>query len=300
LQSLVPTATGYLGGGLQNENWENAMVKITQACLRDVSHPGINYLIKHIGSVFRRLFDIALDDVRQGEMFSSEYQLVPPSIDSFLRDSFDDLLWSLMVECANNAHMFLEPMYSTVDPTLPTFTALVQKNEKDERQLYEMGPNGQYRPASKTDEDVEEMSGVSGAISWMKSLRGGGAAKQAKQHLRHNSERKARRKRSFLPDEREAMITEEETEIILHRSFDYMVGLVEFNLILLKFQLNHHLYEKFKKEIRSSLLQNVSDTNWDELIHEDESLEERFQEVQQQIAGLRNSLQLVGRMQRKI
>ena len=121
LQKFVPTATGYLGGGLQNENWENAMVKITQACLRDVSHPGINYLIKHIGSVFRRLFDIALDDVRQGEQFSSEFQLVPEAIERFLRSAFESMLWSLMVNCANQTHSFLEPMYSTIVPTLPTF-----------------------------------------------------------------------------------------------------------------------------------------------------------------------------------
>jgi hypothetical protein len=249
LQSLVPTATGYLGGGLQKENRENAMVKITQACLRDMSLPGVNYLVKHIGSVFRRLFQIALDDVRQGEKYSSEYQLVPESIDRFLRDSFDNLLWSLMVGCSNCAHLFLEPMYSTVDPTLPTFE---RKNHSEgERQLFEKGDDGQYRPVSDTNE-VEESGG--GVLSWVNSLRNmGGTAKEAKQQLRSNSEQRARRKLAFLPDERESMITKEETEIILHRSFDYMVGLVEFNLILLKFQLNHHLYMKFKEVIKSSL-----------------------------------------------
>jgi hypothetical protein len=96
------------------------------------------------------------------------------------------------------------------------------------------------------------------------------------------------------------MITKEETEIILHRSFDYMVGLVEFNLILLKFQLNHHLYMKFKEVIKSSLLHEVNDTDWDLLVQKDESLGARLQCVQEQIAGLRGSLKLVFSMQRNI
>jgi hypothetical protein len=165
-----------------------------------------------------------------------------------------------------------------------------------ERQLFEIGDDGQYRPVSDNNE-VEESGG--GVFSWANSLRRmGGTAKEAKQNLRSNSEQRARRKLAFLPDERESMITKEETEVILHRSFDYMIGLVEFNLILLKFQLNHHLYTKFKKEIRSSLLQQVNDTNWDLLVQKDESLGARLQCVQEQIVGLRGSLKLVFNMQR--
>ena len=61
LRKYVPNGTGYLGGGLQRENWERAMVQITRVCVKDVSHPGINYLIKHVGSIFRRLFTLALE-----------------------------------------------------------------------------------------------------------------------------------------------------------------------------------------------------------------------------------------------
>lgn len=324
LQHLVPTATGFLGGGLQNENWEHAMVKITQACFRDVCHPGINFLIKHIGSIFRRLFEIALDDVREGGHFSSEYQLVPETVDRFLQDCFDSLLWSLLADCANFADMFLEPMYSTVDPTLPTFETsykttvpkesrqpfenFVPKEShqpfghfvpKEDRQPYfEFGHNGQS--CSAKDNGEEGASG-NGMMSWINSFRKyGNTAKEAKKNLRKDTEQRARRKLSFLPEERESMITEEETEIILNRSFDYMIGLVEFNLILLKFQLNHHLYEKFKKEIRSSLLQKVNDTNWDTLVQKDDSLEARMQAVEKEISALQASLQTVVRMQRKI
>lgn len=56
LKEYVSSGTGYLVGGLQRENWERAMVQITKVCVKDVSHPGINYLIKHVGLIFRRLF----------------------------------------------------------------------------------------------------------------------------------------------------------------------------------------------------------------------------------------------------
>ena len=284
LQELVPTACGYLAGALQNENWENAMVKITQACLRDVSHPGINYLIKHIGCVFRRLFDIALDDVREGEQFSSEFQLVPDSVDRFLRQTFDEMLWNLMVDCADKTHSFLEPMYSTIDPTLPTF------------------PRRQFKKESltKTDEEGDEPC-ENALVSWMKSLRNAGSnAKEAKEILREESKQRAHRKQVFLPDERATMITKEETEIILQMSFDYMVGLVEFNLILLKFQLNHHLYETFKTGVGYHLLRKVNDADWETLVQKDVTLEERCKVVKEQVDGIRNSLRDVQKMQRNV
>ena len=31
--------------------------------------------------------------------------------------------------------------------------------------------------------------------------------------------------------------------MILKRSFEYIVGLLEFNLFVFKFQVNHHFYE---------------------------------------------------------
>ena len=96
------------------------------------------------------------------------------------------------------------------------------------------------------------------------------------------------------------MITDEEADIILQRSFDYMVGLVEFNLILLKFQLNHHLYEKFKKDITYSLSNKVNDADWEKLVRKDESLERRCIALEEEIEGLRSSLLDVQKMHRNV
>jgi hypothetical protein len=52
--------------------------------------------------------------------------------------------------------------------------------------------------------------------------------------------------------------------------------------------------------IVSTILREVNDTNWDLLVQKDESLGESLQRVQEQIAGLRDSLKLVFNMQRNI
>ena len=95
------------------------------------------------------------------------------------------------------------------------------------------------------------------------------------------------------------MITSDETDEILQRSFEYIIGLVEFNLVILKFQLNHYLYEGFKKELRTSFSRTlVNDADWGTMVEPDPALEERLAELNEQIQGLRDSLQEVQRIQR--
>ena len=110
---LVPNVTGYLGGGLQRENWERAMVQFTRVCVKDVSHPGINYLIKHVGTVFRRLFSLALDDVKMGEEFSATFKMLPTAVEKYLVCEFDSMLWGLMENVSSQTHGALEPMVSS-------------------------------------------------------------------------------------------------------------------------------------------------------------------------------------------
>ena len=110
LHDMVPNVTGYLAGGLHRENWERATVQITRVCVKDVSHPGINYLIKHVGSIFRRLFTLALDDVKHGEEFSATFKLLPTTVEKHLIGEFDNMLWDLLQSAANRTHCSLEPM----------------------------------------------------------------------------------------------------------------------------------------------------------------------------------------------
>jgi hypothetical protein len=79
-----------------------------------VSHPGINFLIKHIGCIFRRLFSLALEDVKHGEELSSTFRLLPSAVEKHFLREFDDLLWGLMVRVASVTHDALEPMVRSV------------------------------------------------------------------------------------------------------------------------------------------------------------------------------------------
>eukprot|EP00957_Ditylum_brightwellii_P016948 1278194-Ditylum_brightwellii.AAC.1 len=93
----------------------------------------------------------------------------------------------------------------------------------------------------------------------------GGSGAAAKKYLRDENRKQATTKKSFLPDERAAMITDEETDTILRRSFEYIVGLMDFNLFVFKFQLNHHFYQGFKKALRKDLMSRVNNADWDTL-----------------------------------
>jgi len=115
LKHIVANGTGYLGGNLQVENWERATVQIVRVCVKQVTHPGINYLIKHVGSIFRRLFLLALDDVKQGEQFSSVFKLMPTAVERYLNQEFDNMLWNLMKLAADKTHCSLEPMVRCSD-----------------------------------------------------------------------------------------------------------------------------------------------------------------------------------------
>jgi len=128
-----------------------------------------------------------------------------------------------------------------------------------------------------------------------------GSGELAKEFLRNDSITRATSKKSFLPDERTSMVTYEETDKIIQRSFEYIVALMEFNLVTLNFQLNHYLYEGFKTELsRFFRTKLVNDANWDKLVEPDPSVALRLTELKEQIAGLSDSLREVERMQRKM
>jgi len=113
-RDLVANATGYLGGKLERENWERAMVQIVTVCLKRISHPGINFLIKHVGSIYRNLFNVALEDLKQGEKLSASFKLLPGVVEKTLISEFDDMLWDLMIEAADKTQCSLEPMVSNL------------------------------------------------------------------------------------------------------------------------------------------------------------------------------------------
>mmetsp|Transcript_3493 Transcript_3493/g.6468 ORF Transcript_3493/g.6468 Transcript_3493/m.6468 type:complete len:102 (+) Transcript_3493:805-1110(+) len=100
---------------------------------------------------------------------------------------------------------------------------------------------------------------------------------------------------------RSSMITKEETLKILKRSYEYIVALLEFILLILRFQLNHYLYEEFKKELsRFSSSTLVDKADWDKLVEPDGTLIAQLKEVEDKISGLKDSLDEVQRVWRKM
>jgi hypothetical protein len=128
-----------------------------------------------------------------------------------------------------------------------------------------------------------------------------GSGANAKEVLKRGSRAKAKNKTHFLPDERTAMVTDEEVDHVLRRSFEYIVALVEFNLVITRFQITHFLYTGFKTEFGKTFKNNLmNEANWDELIEPDPSLQDRLNVVRNRIEGVQSSLMEVERLQRKL
>ena len=90
------------------------------------------------------------------------------------------------------------------------------------------------------------------------------------------------------------MITDDEADKILMKSFQYIVTLLEFNLVNLRFQMNHHLVIGFKETLRGPFVDEiVLNTDWTELIERDYALDDQMKDVEDQIAGVKASLEEV-------
>ena len=298
LRPFVKSSTGFLAGGLQRENWEGSVVQLTKIMIKDVTHPGINYLIKHVGSILRRLISIAMDDIKEGAQFSTSFKLLPQAVEKYLMNAFDDIIWNLMKEAAERTHCALEPMYSTVDPNLPTFVSKRFPNDEEEQEKYVIVGGHYVKVPSKQEEEKESMvQKLKDRLQRHLLI----SSSKAKQFLLEENKARATATQRFLPDERSSMVTEKEIDVIIQRSFEYLVALMEFNLVTLRFQLTHYLYQTFKEELqRIDASKLLTDSEWEILVEVDENLVERLEEIREQIKGLTESLQEVQRMQRMV
>ncbi|GKY90499.1 hypothetical protein MPSEU_000023600 [Mayamaea pseudoterrestris] len=295
LKDQVANITGYMNGGLNQEDWERAMVQITTVLMKDVSHPGVNYVVKHIGSIFRRLFDIALEDVKHGEERSSAYQHIPTAVEKYLKSEFDKMLWALMKLSADRIHCAVEPMYSSINPNLPNYHPCGHMKDGD-CPTYRMDEHGEYVSVLTQKQEVE-----ANWTDWVKSrLRAlTDGADKAKEFLKSEFQKKAMSKKSFLPSERSSMITNDEVEMILHSSFAYLVALTEHILIDFEFQINHYLYQGFKRELSRSFMRAGSEANWEALVRRDASVRVAIAKLEDQMESLTESLCEVQKLNQK-
>ena len=121
----------------------------------------------------------------------------------------------------------------------------------------------------------------------------------AKEMLREQTLKRASEKTHFLPDERTSMITDDETELVIRRAFQYVIALTEFNNILLQFQMNHYLYQGFEDSL-DTFTRRASNDDWEKLVQPDQDITDQIQELKGKIDGLNESLQEVKKMQSRI
>ncbi len=259
------------------------------------AHPGINFFIKHVGSIFRKLFQVALRDVKEDAAFSKQFCFLPSGIEHLLVSKFDDMVWELMETAADRTHVSLEPMYSSLNPRLPNFDLL--EDEDDSLQTYTFcnKTNEYVKTPNKKEKNQEGLARmILGGFGDFFSMDTG----RAKEVLREEGCKRANEKKNFLPEDRSAMINESETERIVFSAFQYTLALHTQIEIHLNFQINHYLYEGFKNKILTFSLNffDDEDLDWNAMIPND-ALDDRIVEVKDKKSGLEKSLREVQQME---
>eukprot|EP00804_Cyclotella_cryptica_P002740 CCRYP_009637-RA/>CCRYP_009637-RA protein AED:0.03 eAED:0.02 QI:0/0/0/1/1/1/4/0/825 len=302
MKDFVASGAGYLQGGLQRENWERCTLSIVRMASKTSIQPGINFFIKHAGSIFRSLFQVALQDMAYRDANTSQLLKSCPLLKQHLKNTFDDMIWEIMNDAADRTHLSLEPWYSCLDPTLPGF----QPNEgeededsNDDEDLYQLTSDGSYvktphkreiREKKLKESFFERLSHLSSMMSLLKGT-------DAKEMLRERERKRASSKKNFLPENRTSMINEDETDKILSYAVQYVFALNEQIQTYLNFQINHFVYNAFKEKIATFPQEFTSDDSWESLIPRDETLDATITDLKDKISGLQESLSDVQAMQ---
>jgi len=269
MRDYVASGAGYLQGGLP--------LSIVKTTSKTAMHPGINFFIKHAGTIFRNLFQVALKDISELPETKHLFDICP-GIESIVTNKFDDMVWELSKQAAGAIHLSIEPFYSSLDPNLPNFRP----------------------PERDTDEEDEEVDLKESILSKLKSFcRKKLDDVMTKQLLRERGRERASEKRRFLAEKRASMINEEETDEIIKSAFEYLLSLHEFIETILSFQTNHCLYNAFKEKLESFSRVVSDSSDWTEMLPSDNSLDTMIDELDDKIDGLKGSLDSVNKMQMK-
>jgi hypothetical protein len=198
---------------------------------------------------------------------------------------------SLLGERSSFVHLvltfsFFSCQYSTIDPSISNFPSMsATMPSPDPRQGGGAGAGGERE---ESDSSITSGSrSVKDRIQAMKTL----SADGVKNVVKRVAEARAVSKTSFLPEAKSSMITDSEADQICMKSFQYFVTLLEFNLVNLRFQMNHHLVLGFKESLKGPFVDDIIlNTNWNELIERDHALDDQLKDVEDQIVGVKASL----------
>ena len=268
-------------------------VEILIAIANSSAIPGINFFIKHAGTIFRHLFQVAIKDVKQRSVDGNRLLEICPGLENHLTDKFDEMVWTLMTNAADKTHVSLEPWYSCLKTNLPNFHP-TEEDTDDEDTFRIHGGEYVKTPCKSEIREQQMREGVVSKLTsfFQCSIDDG----EAKKLLRQRGRQRAAEKRGFLAKERTSMINDDETEKIVAFAYQYIYALHEQIQVSLDFQINHYLYNAFKDNI-ANFSRVVSNDNWKEMIPADNSLDDSIQELKDKVASLKGSLGDVQKMQ---
>lgn len=279
LRECAANAAGYLQNNICLENWERVAVQVTSSFMKDITHPGINFVIKHIGCILRRLFSIALQDVKTGEALSSTFRLLPASAEFHLKTLYDNFLWKIMTDAGSQCNALSEAMYSTVDPKIPTFFAPLVHYKR-----MEDGEDKDQELESLLDGTREEMSAALGTTD------------QAIAHMKEKSAERIVQSVPFLSAERSSMINQTEIDDILEQSFNYILSLLRLLTTNLSFQLNYIVVDGFKRGLLENLTCEITKTDWSKLVKPENDALRQQKALEEKIQALQSTMHEVERM----
>ena len=226
LKDKVITSLGFLHDGMRSENWERATSQIIKTCMKDVMRPGTNHFIKHVGAILRRLFKVAMTHMKEGREDVSELvNLLPPHVERWLEEQYDELLWDLMTQASEYSHISLEPMYKTINPNIPTLVDRPKKStNKRLRTTVSDGSQttNDTTSSADSDEDVDKEAASTWSRWKERTIAMWSGSDSAKKFMKNETNEKLAHKQEFLAGSRASFITKEETEEIVQQSFRYI------------------------------------------------------------------------------
>lgn len=296
MKEFVPSGSGYLQGGLQRENWERATLAIVKMTSELSIHPGINFLIKHAGAIFKHLFTVAMKDIKLQDVKMGRLLDISPGLEGRLSDEFDKVLWDLMQNASDKMHVSTKSWYSCLDPNLPGFQPLEDEAEED---VYQLEAGGEFvkTPSRKQVQQEKQKEGLLNRFASLFSLKTVDDT-TAKNILRDRAIQKAGERKRFLAEERTAMMNDAETDKVILSAFHYVIALHEQIHTYLNFQINDFLYNEFKNQVENFPREMVSDKiDFGALCPPNKSLDDEIVSLEAKMRGIDESLSDVNNIQ---
>ena len=89
------------------------------------------------------------------------------------------------------------------------------------------------------------------------------------------------------------MITDAEVEVVLRRSWEYIVAVMDIIFLSFHLQVDHYLHAGFRERLGGYVVEIAKETDWASVVHQDPFIVARLKELEDQIKGLEEQLRTV-------